>query len=63
MLTVFRSNAEQQGAYDFFGNERVRSDAMLSAAKAATVARCQGEAWVHVVVDGTSLRLVAHCRC
>jgi hypothetical protein len=30
---------------------------MLSAVEAATVARCNGEAWVHVVVDGTSLRL------
>ena len=57
VLTVFRSNAEQQGAYDLLGNERVSSDAILSAAKAATVARCHGEAWVHVVVDGTSLRL------
>jgi hypothetical protein len=57
ILAVFRSNAEQQGAYDLLGNERVRSDAILLAVEAATVARCQGEAWVHVVVDGTSLRL------
>jgi len=57
VLTVFRSNAEQQGAYDLLGNARVRSDAMLSAVEAATVARCDGQAWVHVVVDGTSLRL------
>jgi hypothetical protein len=29
VLTVFRSNAEQQGAYDLLGNERVRSDPRL----------------------------------
>jgi len=37
VLTVFRSNAEQQGAYDLLGNEHVRGDAMLAAVEAATI--------------------------
>lgn len=57
VLTVFRSNAEQQGAYDLLGNEHVRGDAMLAAVEAATIDRCRREDWVHVVIDGTSLRL------
>lgn len=57
VLDVFRSNAEQQGAYDFLGNENVRSADILAAMQAATVRRCADEPWVHVVVDGTSLRL------
>lgn len=57
ILDVFRSNAEQQAAYDFLGNEKVRSADILDAMQAATVRRCADEPWVHVVVDGTSLRL------
>ena len=48
--------AEQQGAYDVLGNENVRSAEILDAMQAATVRRCDDEPWVHVVVDGTSLR-------
>jgi len=57
VLTVFRTNAEHQGAYDLLGNERVRSEAMLAAVETATTERCRGDAWVHVVIDGTSLQL------
>ena len=57
VVEVFRSNAEQQGAYDFLRNEKVRSDDILEAAQSATLRRCENEPWVHVVVDGTSLRL------
>ena len=57
VLDVFRSNAEQQGAYDFLSDENVRVEALLDAARTATTRRCADESWVHVVVDGTSLRL------
>jgi hypothetical protein len=57
VLEVFRSNAEQQGAYDLLSNGRVTREAMLAAVETATVGRCAGEPWVHVVVDGTSLKL------
>ena len=57
VLDVFRSNAEQQGAYDLLSNGRVTREAMLAAVETATVGRCAGEPWVHVVVDGTSLKL------
>ncbi len=57
VLEVFRSNAEQQGAYDLLGNREVRAGSMLAAVEEATLARCVDEPWVHVVVDGSSLRL------
>jgi hypothetical protein len=57
ILDVFRSSAEQQAAYDFLGNEKVRSADILDAMQTATVRRCADEPWVHVAVDGTSLRL------
>jgi hypothetical protein len=57
VLDVFRSSAEQQGAYDLLSNEKVRGDDLLAAVQIATVRRCEKESWVHVVVDGTSLRL------
>ncbi|WP_394827947.1 transposase DNA-binding-containing protein [Pendulispora albinea] len=57
VLEVFRSSAEQQAAYDFLSNEKVRSEDLLAAVRSATVRRCADESWVHVVVDGTSLRL------
>ncbi|MDP3278635.1 MAG: transposase DNA-binding-containing protein [Deltaproteobacteria bacterium] len=57
VLDVFRSSAEQQAAYDFLGNEKVRSADILDAMQTATVRRCADEPWVHVVVDATRLRL------
>jgi hypothetical protein len=57
VLDVFRSGAEQQAAYDFLGNSHVRQEAMLAATETATVRRCAHAPWVHVVVDGTSLKL------
>jgi hypothetical protein len=57
ILGVFRSGAEQQGAYDFLGNKSVHGGALLTAMGGATARRCASTPWVHVVVDGTSLRL------
>ena len=57
VLDVFRSSAERQGAYDLLGNSRVPSEAILAATQVATVRRCEHAPWVHVVVDGTSLKL------
>jgi|HubBroStandDraft_1064217.scaffolds.fasta_scaffold73442_1 hypothetical protein len=54
---VFRSSAEQQAAYDFLSNSNVRADDLLAATQEATARRCEKEDWVHVVIDGTSLRL------
>jgi hypothetical protein len=54
---VFHTNAEQQGAYDLLGNSKVTREAMLAAVETATLRRCGSEPWVHVVVDGTSLKL------
>lgn len=34
IVEVFRSNAEQQGAYDLLANQRVHSDALLAAVRA-----------------------------
>jgi len=36
VLEVFRSNAEQQGAYDFLSNERIRGADLLAAMRSAT---------------------------
>lgn len=57
VLEVFRSAAEQQAAYDFLGNAQVHQEAILAAVEQATVRRCAEAPWVHVVVDGTSLKL------
>ena len=57
VLDVFRSSAEQQAAYDLLSNSHVHQEAMLAATATATVRRCAGAPWVHVVVDGTSLNL------
>src|ERR1700677_1661189 len=57
VVEVFRSDAERQAAYDLLGNAHVRQEAMLSAMETATVRRCASAPWVHVVVDGTSLKL------
>jgi transposase-like protein/transposase Tn5 family protein len=57
VLGVFRSSAERQAAYDLLGNSHVRHEAMLAAMETATVRRCAPAPWVHVVVDGTSLKL------
>lgn len=57
VLDVSRSDAEPQGAYDFLSNQRVLSAAILESVQVATARRCKGESWVHVIVDGTSLRL------
>jgi hypothetical protein len=56
---VFRSSAEQQAAHDFLSNSNVRAGDLLAATRAATTRRCEQESWVHVVIDGTSLRLTA----
>ena len=42
MLDVFRSSAEQQGAYDFLSNESIRAEAMLRAMEEATSALSLG---------------------
>ena len=36
---------------------RSRAEALLDAVRHATTQRCADESWVHVVVDGTSLRI------
>jgi hypothetical protein len=59
---VFRTSAERQGAYDFLSNDNVRSEDLLDAIERATVQRCLDHAIVHVVIDGTSLRLTDRAR-
>src|SRR5689334_21365504 len=49
IVEVFRSNAEQQGAYDLLANEDVRAESMLDAVRSATAQRCANHPWVHVV--------------
>lgn len=54
---VFEHSAERQGAYDFLGNEAVRSEAILAAATQSAASRCEGHDFAYVVVDGTTLTL------
>jgi hypothetical protein len=58
VLDVFRSSAERQGAYDFLENGRVGGDGVLRAVVQATARRAEGEPFVFVAVDGTSLSLI-----
>lgn len=57
VVEVFRSSAERQGAYDLLSNDAVRSSALLASIQEATATRSTEHPFVHVVVDGTSLRL------
>lgn len=57
IVEVFRSNAEQQGAYDLLSNEKVQIERILNAVQTATLRRCEDAQWVHVAVDGISLRI------
>lgn len=57
VLEVFRRPAERQGAYDFLANPHIRENDILDAMAVATAGRCEGQPFVFVVVDGTSLRL------
>jgi len=57
VLEVFRRPAERQGAYYLLANPHVRENDILDAMAVATAGRCEGQPFVFVVVDGTSLRL------
>lgn len=54
---VFTDAGEREGAYRFLENEQVAAAAILSAAAHATAKRAWGQPFVHVPVDGSSLRL------
>lgn len=54
---VFRSSAEQQGAYDFLSNAQVEPKALARSMATAAVRRLREEERVFVLVDGTSLKL------
>nr|WP_235880176.1 IS4 family transposase [Polyangium aurulentum] len=57
VLEVFRCHAEQQGTHDFLANPHIRESDILDAMAVATAGRCEGQPFIFVVVDGTSLRL------
>jgi hypothetical protein len=54
--SVFQTDAERQGAYDFVESEHVHSDQIRRAVTADTAARCSSEEWVYIPLDGTSLK-------
>lgn len=54
---VFDDAAERQGAYDFVSNPRVEVDEMLSSMASAVIKRAEGESFIFVPVDGSSLTL------
>jgi len=54
---VFEADAERQGAYDFIESSHVSTGKIRRAITQATARRCQGEPWVYVPLDGTSLKL------
>lgn len=54
---VFGDGAERQAAYDFVSNPRVSAEAMLSSMASAMTGRCQGDSFIFVPVDGTTLSL------
>jgi hypothetical protein len=54
---VYKAGAERQAAYDFLSNDAVRSGALLDATASATAARCVGNPFTYVMLDGTTLTL------
>jgi hypothetical protein len=58
IAAVFGSDREREGAYDFLESKHVNADEITSSIAAATTARCKGEPFVFVPVDGTSISVV-----
>jgi hypothetical protein len=54
---VFKTSAEREGAYSFVQNEEVSAQALLESIRDATIERTEGEPFVYIPVDGSSLSL------
>jgi hypothetical protein len=55
--SVFDRQKEREGAYDFLENDAVDVASLANSVFAATVRRAQGEPFVYVAIDGSSLSL------
>jgi hypothetical protein len=55
---AFDDRAERQGAYDLLESGRVSAEALARAAAQATVQRSDGEDFVYVPIDATSIHIV-----
>src|SRR5258706_1273570 len=62
VATVFPTDREGEGAYDFLENEHVSPEEITAGVAAATVRRCVACPFVFVPVDGTSASLVDHTK-
>jgi hypothetical protein len=54
---VFATSAGRQGAYDLLANTAVTEQRLLDSVARATLARCEGEEFVFVSVDGSAITL------
>src|SRR5450432_2767648 len=54
---VYDSAAERQGAYDFLESVHIDCKAIGQAVSESTARQCAEYDWVHVPVDGTSIKL------
>src|SRR5262245_55193419 len=57
VAATFRDEAARQGAYDFLESPAVTSDALEDACGRSCAARCAGQGFVFVPVDGTTISL------
>lgn len=57
VTAVFDDGAEREGAFRLLENEDAAPDAVATAAHAATARRCDGEPYVWVPLDGSSLNI------
>jgi hypothetical protein len=57
---VFATEKEREGAYDILENEHYEHTALVESVAEATALRCEGERFVYVPTDGTSLTLADH---
>jgi hypothetical protein len=57
---VFANDAERQGAYDFLESTKIEAAPIVEGMTRSCAARCDGEEFVFVPVDGTSLTIVDH---
>ena len=58
VLDVYRTSAERQGAYDFLENEAIKSEAIVDGIGLAVAGGSQGNPYVLVSIDGSSLNIV-----
>jgi hypothetical protein len=57
ITSVVGTSAEREGAFRLLESEHVSADAVRRATHASAARRCEGQSWVYVALDGSTLAL------